>query len=106
MPSRLVQEMLGVYESESPKGFFQAIRKPTGDALLRRELKQLGFKPVKLRREGNTEEVWQAKRGRVTHTVSQQDAGWGWRYKRNTVPDYNFGTGPENMARTLPRYLR
>jgi len=79
---------------------------PTLDDMLRQDLKQLGFTLFKARTTEDSEEVWIADRGSVVHTVSQREDGGGWSYHRNTIPDYNFSTGPENMMRSLPRYVR
>lgn len=76
----------------------------TPDSQVRQALRGHGFKLVKRRR--GKEEVWQARRGSVIHTVNHGEEGSGWSYHRNTIPDYNFSTGPENMIRNLPRYVR
>lgn len=77
----------------------------TPDSQLRQELRARGFRRTKERINPGDAEVWQLKQGRVLHTVEQREEGQAWRYYRNTVPDYNFSTGPEAMTRNLRRYV-
>lgn len=101
-----IAEARALIEAEDPKAVFQQLpREPSQDDQLRQAMKKMGFGLVKSRRAPKDEEVWQLTHGRVVHTVDQQEEGGGWGYRRNTVPDYNFTTGPKNMLRNLPRYV-
>jgi hypothetical protein len=98
----------GVQEGQAKdflKGVWQQHVAQTPDGKLIAALQRYGFKRVPGRVPEDPREIWQVKRGTVTHTIQRGGPGTMWFYRRNTVPDYNFASGPINMLRALPRYV-